>query len=64
MIFAESRDNDPMLICEAYEQTESEKLDELMTKLYGFWGENGDKMVEALESKKIGDVVDQALDEP
>ena len=57
-------DNDPMLICEAYEQTESEKLDELMTKLYGFWGENGDKMVEALESKKIGDVVDQALDEP
>ena len=56
--------NDPMLICEAYEQTESEKLDELMTKLYGFWGENGDKMVEALKSKKIGDVVDQALDEP
>lgn len=55
--------NDPMLICEAYEQTESEKLDELMTKLYGFWGENGDKMVEALKSKKIGDAVDQALDE-
>lgn len=56
-------DNDPMLICEAYRQTESEKLDELMTKLYGFWGENGDKMVEALKSKKLGDAVDQALDE-
>lgn len=55
-------DNDPMLICEAYKQTESDKLDELMTKLYGFWGENGDKMVEALKSKKIGDALDQALD--
>lgn len=55
--------NDPMLICEAYKQTESTKLDELMTKLYGFWGENGDKMVEALKSKKLGDAVDQALDE-
>ena len=55
-------DNDPMLLCEAYKQTESDKLDELMTKLYGFWGENGDKMVEALKSKKIGDAVDQALD--
>ena len=55
--------NDPMLLCEAYKQTESDKLDELMTKLYGFWGENGDKMVEALKSKKIGDAVDQALDE-
>lgn len=55
--------NDPMLLCEAYEQTESDKLDELMTKLYGFWGENGDKMVEALKSKKIGDALDQALDE-
>lgn len=55
--------NDPMLLCEAYKQTESEKLDELMTKLYGFWGENGDKMVEALKSKKLGDAVDQALDE-
>lgn len=53
--------NDPMLLCEAYEQTESDKLDELMTKLYGFWGENGDKMVEALKSKKIGDAIDQAL---
>lgn len=39
--------NDPMLLCEAYKETESDKLDELMTKLYGFWGENGDKMVEA-----------------
>lgn len=56
-------DNDPMLLCEAYKQTESDKLDELMTKLYGFWGENGDKMVEALKSKKIGDAIDQALDE-
>lgn len=55
--------NDPMLLCEAYKQTESEKLDELMTKLYGFWGENGDKMVEALKSRKLGDAVDQALDE-
>lgn len=55
--------NDPMLICEAYKWTESDKLDELMTKLYGFWGENGDKMVEALKSKKIGDAIDQALDE-
>lgn len=55
--------NDPMLLCEAYKQTESEKLDELMTKLYGFWGENGDKMVEVLKSKKLGDAVDQALDE-
>lgn len=55
--------NDPMLLCEAYKQTESDKLDELMTKLYGFWGENGDKMVEALKSKKIGDALDQALDE-
>lgn len=54
--------NDPMLLCEAYKQTESEKLDELMTKLYGFWGENGDKMVEALKSRKLGDAVDQALD--
>lgn len=54
--------NDPMLLCEAYKQTESTKLDELMTKLYGFWGENGDKMVEALKSKKLGDAVDQALD--
>lgn len=56
-------DNDPMLLCEAYKQTESEKLDELMTKLYGFWGENCDKMVEALKSKKLGDAIDQALDE-
>lgn len=55
--------NDPMLLCEAYKETKNEKLDELMTKLYGFWGENGDKMVEALKSKKIGDAVDQALDE-
>lgn len=55
--------NDPMLLCEAYKETESDKLDELMTKLYGFWGENGDKMVEALKSKKIGDAIDQALDE-
>ena len=55
--------NDPMLLCEAYMQTESEKLDELMTKLYGFWGENGDKTIEALKSKKLGDAVDQALDE-
>lgn len=55
--------NDPMLLCEAYKETESDKLDELMTKLYGFWGENGDKMVEELKSKKIGDAVDQALDE-
>ena len=55
--------NDPILICEAYKQTESDKLDALMTKLYGFWGENGDKMVEALKSKKIGDAIDQALDE-
>lgn len=54
-------DNDPMLLCEAYKQTESDKLDELMSKLYGFWGENGDKMVEALKSKKIGDAIDQAL---
>lgn len=54
--------NDPMLLCEAYKQTKSTKLDELMTKLYGFWGENGDKMVEALKSKKLGDAVDQALD--
>ena len=53
--------NDPMLLCEAYKETESDKLDELMTKLYGFWGENGDKMVEELKSKKIGDAVDQAL---
>lgn len=49
--------NDPMLLCEAYKETESDKLDELMTKLYGFWGENGDKMVEALKSKKIGDAI-------
>ena len=42
---------------------ESEKAKELMTKLYGFWGENGDKMVEALKSKKIGNAIDQALDE-
>lgn len=55
--------NDPMLICEAYKWTESDKLDELMTKLYGFWGDNGDKMVEELKSKKIGDAVDQALGE-
>ena len=55
--------NDPMLICEAYKQTENDKLDALMTKLYGFWGENGDKMVEELKSKKIGDAIDQALDE-
>lgn len=55
--------NDPMLLCEAYKQTESEKLDELMTKLYGFWGENGDKTIEALKSRKLGDAVDQALDE-
>lgn len=55
--------NDPMLLCEAYKETERDKLDELMTKLYGFWGENGDKMVEELKSKKIGDAVDQALDE-
>lgn len=55
--------NDPMLLYEAYKETKNEKLDELMTKLYGFWGENGDKMVETLKSKKIGDAVDQALDE-
>lgn len=55
--------NDPMLICEAYKQTENDKLDALMTKLYGFWGENGDKMVEELKSKKIGDAIDQALEE-
>ncbi len=55
--------NDPMLLCEAYKETKNEKLDELMTKLYGFWGENGDKMVEVLKSKKIGDAVDQALEE-
>lgn len=53
--------NDPILLCEAYKETESDKLDELMTELYGFWGENGDKMVEELKSKKIGDAVDQAL---
>lgn len=55
--------NDPMLLCEAYKETENEKLDELMTKLYGFWGENGDKMVEALKSKKIADAIEQGLDE-
>lgn len=55
--------NDPMLLCEAYKQTENDKLDALMTKLYGFWGENGDKMVEELKSKKIGDAIDQALEE-
>lgn len=55
--------NDPILICEAYKQTESDKLDALMTKLYGVWGENGDKMVEELKSKKIGDAIDQALKE-
>lgn len=53
--------NDPMLLCEAYKQTESDKLDELMTKLYGFWGEKGDKMVEALRSKKIADAIEQGL---
>lgn len=51
--------NDPMLLCEAYKETENKKLNDLITKLYGGWGDKGDKMVEALRSKQICDAIEQ-----
>ena len=52
-----------MLYRDAYHQTKNEKLEKLIDKIFNFGDEINDEVVETLKSKKIGDAVDQALDE-
>ena len=56
-------DGDLLLYRDAYHQTKNEKLEKLIDKIFNFGDEINDEVVETLKSKKIGDAVDQALDE-